>query len=209
MQVVLIANSYPMILESMVSHLSKLPIIRKINTCQNEKELRNQLEKELPDILIIDPEILDQKCLGFCSNLLKREPEIRILLITTFSDVRHLQKYFKVGIYGYLPSKAQPKQFVHAVETLAKGQIYLPDFFRKRLVEFNLGLEDKPADQLTTREKEVLKLIIEEHTTKEIAKKLYISSSTAETHRLHLIQKLGVRNTAGLVREGVLKGLYI
>ena len=171
--------------------------------------MKRALEKKAPDILILDLELVSNDPLKFCTQLLARIPKLKILLFTTITDIRLLRKFYQIGAYGYLPRTSRSTQFIKAVETLAEGQIYIPDFFRTQLAEISLGIKSNGSCQLTTREKEVLKLIIDEHTTKEIAEKLYISSSTAETHRLNIIHKLGVRNTAGVVREGVMKRLYI
>lgn len=203
------ADAYPIMLESAVNHLIKLSSVKILATCQTERDLRNLLGKTTPDILILDTELCQKDSLTFCTRLLKQNPKLKILLFATFTDVKLLRKYFQLGVYGYLPRKSRAAQLIKAVETIAEGQIFIPDFFRNRLAEISLGICSKSDDQLTSRERQVLKLIIEEHTTKEIAKKLYISSSTAETHRLNLIHKMGVRNTAGLVREGMLKGLYV
>ncbi|MCO6477059.1 MAG: response regulator transcription factor [Phaeodactylibacter sp.] len=87
------------------------------------------------------------------------------------------------------------------------GKRSLSDNVKKLILEYSLGIGPKKK-KLTEREQEVLQLIIEEYTTKEIAKKLFISSCTVETHRLNIIQKLGVRNTAGIVREAMRMDLF-
>lgn len=209
MNTLIMADAFPLILETGVSHLSKLPHIEILAVCQTERELKNALAKKIPDILVLDLELISGNNLNFCATLSEQSPDLKILLFTTITDVHLIRKFFQLGIYGYLPHTAQAKQFVKAVETLAAGQIFVPDFFKNQLAEISLGIQTNDLSQLTTREKEVLRLIIDEHTTKEIAEKLYISSSTAETHRLNIIHKLGVRNTAGIVREGVRKGLYV
>lgn len=209
MQTLLIAEKYPLMSESINHRLSRLSYIDTIGICQSEKELKTYIRQRIPDILILDINIIKNDPFSFCSDLMDENTALKILLFADFADLQLLEKYFKIGIRGYLPRQAQATQLLKAIETIANNQIFLADFFRNQLVELKLGLQRGYSNQLTEREKEVLKLIIEEYTTREIAEILYISDRTAETHRVHLIQKLGVRNTAGLVREGVLKGLYI
>lgn len=209
MKDIIMADSYPLILETAIAHLSKLPDINLLATCQTERELKAALERRQPDILILDLNMLSGDPLKYCRQLTSRSPMMKILLFGKITDIQLLRKFFQIGVYGYLPRTARAQQLIKAVETLADGKIFVPDFFRNQLAEISLGIQANGSGQLTNREKEVLKLIIDEYTTKEIAKKLYISSSTAETHRLNIIHKLGVRNTAGLVREGLMKGLYV
>lgn len=209
MNTLIMADSFPILLETGVFHFSQLPGIKLLAACQNERALKKALDERLPDILIIDLDVLSSDTVKFCSELLKRSASLKILLFTKITDIHLLRKLFQIGVFGYLPHTSHSDQLIQAVETIAAGQVFVPDFFKNQVAEMSLGIQSQDLGQLTSREKEVLKLIIDEHTTKEIAEKLYISSSTAETHRLNIIHKLGVRNTAGLVREGVMKGLYI
>ena len=209
MHTLIIADAYPIMVETIINHLSNLTQIKIVGTCHSERELKLLLKKNTPDLFILDPEVIQQDCLSFCRQYLQRNKAVKILLFANISDVKQLQQYYKAGISGYLPKKANSRQLLKAIEQLSQGQLYIPDFFRNQLAEKSLGIHSKCSCRLTNREKEVLKLIIGEHTTKEIAKKLFISCSTAETHRLNIIAKLGVRNTAGVVREGIKQGLHV
>ena len=205
----MMADSFPMILEAGAQHFSQIPNIEMLAACRTERALTTALDKAIPDILILDHEVITGNATKYCASLLAKYSRLKVLLFTTMTDVHLLRKFFQIGVNGYLPHTASSDQLGKAVQTIIAGQIFVPDFFKNQLAEMSLGIQSGDYSQLTTREKEVLRLIIDEHTTKEIAEKLYISNSTAETHRLNMIHKLGVRNTAGLVREGLRKGLYI
>lgn len=109
-----------------------------------------------------------------------------------------LDRLLAAGADGYLLRDAGPDKLHRAIGSVLRGNVFVdPDLESPSLPA------TRPTDPLTKRERQVLRLIVAEHTTAEIAEKLYISRCTAETHRSHILQKLGVRNTAGIVREAI------
>lgn len=133
-------------------------------------------------------------------------PESSIMILKNEATPKHIKAYFQLGVKAYAPKSILPESLQEAILFLNKGQTFLDPQISQNWIDTSMGLHTQPK-KLTRRESEVLQLIIEEHTTKEIAKKLFISPCTAETHRINIIQKLGVRNTAGMVREAVSLGL--
>jgi len=195
--------------DTLCAHLKRLTHVKVCGVCGCQEVLNSALMSFSPDLLLLYPGLIKKNSLSFCKRFLEKHPSTNILLFSELDDYKAIQLFFKAGVLGYLPRSAGPAQLKEAVEQLLKGQIYIPALLRQHLLEASLGQKINGSARLTRREKEVLQLIIEEHTTKEIANMLYISNSTAETHRLNIIRKLGVRNTAGLVREGVLRGLHL
>ena len=109
-----------------------------------------------------------------------------------------LERLLAAGADGYLLRDAGPDKLHQAIRSVLAGEVYIdPDLTRPQSRGVSL------VDPLTKRERQVLRLIVQEYTTAEIADKLFISRCTAETHRAHILQKLGVRNTAGIVREAI------
>ena len=109
-----------------------------------------------------------------------------------------LERLLAAGADGYLLRDAGPDKLHEAIRSVLAGEVYIdPDLTQPQSRGVRL------VDPLTKRERQVLRLIVQEHTTAEIAEKLFISRCTAETHRAHILQKLGVRNTAGIVREAI------
>lgn len=115
----------------------------------------------------------------------------------------------KNGASGYLLKNTGKTELATAITTVLKGDNYLPQNIREILLNESIGKGNSSyfIPKLTSREKEILDLIIKEFTTKEMANALFISVKTVEAHRSNLIQKLGVKNTAGLVRVAFEKGL--
>lgn len=176
----------------------------------NLENLPQLLEAEQPDLLWLDGTLAGLKEIDLIALLRKKSPNTKILLFGSGETVPEIKKYFKQGIHAYLPKTATIAEIHLAVEAAITGNLYVPASLNRT---FNTWLTDPvrkktPGHKLTQRENEVLQLIVEEHTTNEIAKKLFISQCTVETHRVNLIQKLGVKNTAGLVRVAFEAGLY-
>lgn len=164
-----------------------------------------------PDILWLDaalPEVQDGS--AFLA-IHKQHPDLKILLFGLGETAPEIRKYFKLGASAYLPKSADAEEILLALDCLKSGERYLPESINKALTNWltNTPRKKKPVSKLTDREQEVLQLIVEEFTTCEIAKKLFICQCTVETHRIKLIQKLGVKNVAGLVREAVQQQLYV
>jgi DNA-binding NarL/FixJ family response regulator len=183
----------------------------KIGYCAVDlHDLEATLQKIQPDLLWLDtaiPEVRE----GSAFRIIHRKyPDLKILLFGIGETLPEIRKYFKQGISAYLPKTAGVEEIEAAIVCLSEGELYISSTISKA---FNNWLTDpvrkkKPGDKLTQREHEVLQLIVDEFTTIEIAKKLFISQCTVETHRINLIQKMGVKNVAGLVREAIQRQLY-
>lgn len=143
--------------------------------------------------------------LGYLKGLMNRYRQARVLLLHAEDSQKAVKAYFQAGIKAYALPTISLERLRQGLNFLAKGQSFIDPALSQRWSTLTMGL-CAPSIKLTRREKEVLHLIVDEYTTKEIAEKLYISICTAETHRLNIIHKLGVRNTAGVVREAILMG---
>jgi DNA-binding NarL/FixJ family response regulator len=161
-------------------------------------------------VLLLDINLPDGNGIAACKELLQKFPGLRIIALTNFEDVAFIKQIIKNGALGYLLKNTDKTELVTAIKTVLEGQRYLPQHISQMLLNESLG-KNNPSSyfnpKLTSREKEILDLIIKEFTTEEIAAKIFISVKTVESHRSNLIQKLGVKNTAGLVRIAFEKGL--
>jgi len=141
--------------------------------------------------------------------IVRNQPKIKLFVFGEFKDPRSIKSIFKSGASGYLLSNCRTQILKEAIHKVHMGIPFLDpqltEIFIDNLLQSHHSISSK--NQLTKREKQILQLIVQEYTTNEIANKLFISFCTVETHRLHLIQKMGVRNTAGLVREAISRNL--
>ena len=161
-------------------------------------------------VLLLDINLPDGNGITACKDLLQKFPNLRIIALTNFEDVSFIKQIIKNGAMGYLLKNTDKKELVNAIKTVLEGERYLTQNIQEMLLNESLG-KAAPSSffvpKLTSREKEILDLIIKEYTTEEIAEKIFISVKTVESHRSNLIQKLGVKNSAGLVRVAFEKGL--
>lgn len=161
-------------------------------------------------VLLLDINLPDGNGITACKDLLQKFPNLHIIALTNFEDVSFIKQIIKNGAMGYLLKNTGKNELVTAIKTVLEGERYLPQNIQEMLLNESLG-KSAPSSffvpKLTSREKEILDLIIKEYTTEEIAEKIFISVKTVESHRSNLIQKLGVKNSAGLVRVAFEKGL--
>ena len=168
-----------------------------------------ELESKV-EVLLLDINLPDGNGILACKTLLKKFPNLKIIALTNFEDTAFVKQMIKNGSRGYLLKNTDKTELITAIKTVLNNELYLPPKIKEILLNESLGNTKNSSfdiPKLTNREKEILILIAEEFTTEEIATKIFISAKTVESHRSNLIQKLGVKNGAGLVRVAFEKGL--
>ena len=161
-----------------------------------------------PDVVLMDVMMPEQSGLEAVPQLLQEHPETKVLVLSMQDDPRYVREAFEVGASGYVLKEAADAELVAAIREVAGGGRYVNPELGARLVAAE-SEERKRAeeDPLSDREREVLRLLALGHTNQEIAKQLYISVRTAETHRAHIMQKLRLSSRAELVRYVLEQGL--
>lgn len=162
------------------------------------------------EVLLLDINLPDGNGIIACKDLMQKFPNLKIIALTNYEDVSFIKQMMKNGAVGYLLKNTGKNELVEAIKTVLKGERYLQENIRKILLNESIGNNSCSSmfiPKLTVREKEVLALIIKEFTTEEIAEKIFVSVKTVESHRSNLMQKLAVKNSAGLVRVAFEKGL--
>ena len=161
-----------------------------------------------PDVVLMDVMMPGKSGIEGMPALMQAVPDTKVLILSMQDDPRYVQEAFDAGASGYVLKEAADTEVVAAVRAVAGGERYVHPALGARLVEA-AAAERKRAqvDPLSDREREVLRLLALGHTNQEIAKMLYISVRTAETHRAHIMQKLGLGSRAELVRYALSEGL--
>ena len=161
-----------------------------------------------PDVVLLDVVMPDQNGIEVVPQLLKESPDTKVLVLSMQDEPRYVREAFEAGASGYVLKEAADSELVAAIREVAGGGRYVHPELGARLVaaetEERKRAEDDP---LSDREREVLRLLALGHTNQEIAKQLYISVRTAETHRAHIMQKLRLQSRAELVRYALDQGL--
>lgn len=207
---VLLIESIPLLREALIRQIESQADWLLCGVHDTSEGMLKQYLPNAPDLLWLDggqPCALEMDCI---KQIRRQWPNTRIIVFGVADSIPEIKNYFKQGIRGYLPKTSAASDIQLALSRVASDELYVPASLNRA---FTAWLTDqprkkKPGNELTQREKEILFLIVEEHTTNEIARKLFISQCTVETHRINLIQKLGVKNTAGLVRVAFEAGLY-
>jgi two-component system response regulator NreC len=161
-----------------------------------------------PDVILLDVVMPDQSGIEIIPTLLHENPDTKILVLSMQDDPRYVREAFDAGASGYVLKEAADREVVAAVREVAGGGRYVDPELGARLVAAESAERRRAEeDPLSEREGEVLRLRALGHTNQEIAKQLYISVRTAETHRAHIMQKLRLSSRAELVRYAIDRGL--
>ena len=161
-----------------------------------------------PDVILLDVVMPGESGIEVLPKLLKESPETKVLVLSMQDDPRYVREAFAAGANGYVLKEAADEEVVSAIREIAQGGRYVHPTLGARMV--TADAEERAAaeaDPLSEREREVLQLLALGHTNQEIAEKLYISVRTAESHRAHIMQKLGLATRAELVRYALSQGL--
>ena len=205
---VLIAEDHLMVRAGIRALLEKAGDIHVVGEASNGQEALELVEKHVPDVLVMDIMMPRLNGIQAAENIRKLKLPTRILLLSMYSDEGLIYQALQSGVKGYVLKTSVSDELLWAVRAVATGKTYLSSQVSEIMVENAvnpraLGQDHDPLSNISPREKEILQLIAEEHTSSEIAKILFISEKTVEKHRASLMEKLNVRNLAGLVRVAV------
>lgn len=207
---VLLADDHNLVRESLVKVLNGSGQIQVVGEAANGIEAVNKALALRPDVMVVDISMPHLNGIEVVRRLRTELPQVRCLVLTMHEDEEYVLHVVRAGAAGYLVKDSATVELISAVKSLAAGRGHFGPYAARVLAE-QVHHPSRPLDDpyggLTVREREVFHLIIEGLTTKEIARRLGISVKTAENHRAHVLAKLGVRNTAAIVRYAVRKGL--
>jgi len=182
--------------------------IEVVGEAGNAKDAIFRARALKPDVILLDIVMPGQSGIEVLPSLLKEAPETRVLVLSMQDDPSYVREAFAAGASGYVLKEAADEEVVSAVREIAGGGSYVHPALGARMVAADAAARAAAeADPLSDREREVLRLLALGHTNQEIAKMLYISVRTAETHRAHIMQKLRLSTRAELVRYALTHGL--
>jgi DNA-binding NarL/FixJ family response regulator len=207
-----IADDHKIYREGLKLCLSSDKNLKVIFETENGADLLKAIEHHLPDIIIMDLNMPVMDGMEATKIIRKKYEHIKILVVTMYDSEKFIIYLMENGANGYLLKNAEPTEIIKAIYTVHENGYYFNDLVNKILLKslvtkHNLKLSFNKNIKLTEHEQEVLKLICEEKTTAEIGEKISLSPRSVEGIRERLIEKVGVRNTAGLVMFAVKNGL--
>jgi two-component system response regulator NreC len=160
-----------------------------------------------PDVALIDLAMPMLNGLDTCREISKVSPATRTILLTMYSEEQYILEALRAGVTGYLLKAKASTDLEQAIREVSRGAVYLSPGISRNVVQAYLHSGEPLTDPLSPREREVLQLVAEGKTTKEIASVLGISVKTVESHRTRIMAKLNIHETAGLVRYAIRQGL--
>ena len=205
---VVIAEDHLMVRAGIRALLEKAGDIHVMGEASNGQEAVDMTQELKPDVLIMDIMMPRMNGIQAAENIRDLKLPTNILILSMYTDEGFVHQALKCGVKGYVLKSSVSDELIQAVRAIANGQKFLSNPISEIIIEsvMNPHPAGQPGDVLSTlspREKEVLQLIAEEHTSSEIAQLLFISEKTVEKHRAKLMEKLNVRNIAGLVRMAI------
>jgi DNA-binding NarL/FixJ family response regulator len=203
---VLIADDHPLIRQGLRSLLERhgLTVVGEAADGREATKLAHELE---PDVAVLDLVMPLLNGLDAAREITRTSRKTKTILVTVHTADQYVLEALQAGIRGYVLKSQATAELVQAIQEVMRGGRYLSPGISEAVVQAYLAKTDLPADPLTPREREVLQLIAEGKTTKDIAGLLGLSVKTIESHRTRLMEKLDIRQTAGLVRYAIRRGL--
>jgi RNA polymerase sigma factor (sigma-70 family) len=209
---VLLVEDYTIVRKGLRSLLSKEEGIEVVGEAGNGREAVNKVQQLLPDIVLMDIGMQHLNGLEATRQIKRRFPDTKVLILTVYTNEEYIFQTLIAGASGYVVKKAAPEELVSAIKAVYQGESYLSPTISRKVVDDYIRRAETMVvqdsyEKLTEREREVLQLIAEGNTNREIAELLHVSVKTVETHRAHLMDKLGIFSTAGLTRYAIRKGV--
>jgi two-component system, NarL family, response regulator NreC len=205
---VLIVDDHPVVRSGLRLLLKREADIEAAGEAATGREAVFQARVLKPDVILMDVLMPGQSGLDVLPTLVREHPAVKVLLLSMQDDPRYVREAFAAGASGYVLKEAADTEVIAAVREVARGGRYVNPELGARLATADAEMARRAEeDPLSDREREVLRLLVLSYTNKEIARQLYISMRTVETHRAHIMQKLRLQSRAELVRYALERGL--
>ncbi|MGD0884221.1 MAG: response regulator transcription factor [Thermodesulfovibrionales bacterium] len=209
---VLIADDHTLVREGIAAFLKLSDDIEVIAEASDGLEAIEKAKKFDPDVVLMDISMPKLGGLEATIELKKIKPAIKILVLTQYDDKEYISRFLKAGVSGYLLKRAVGSDLISAIRAVSRGETYLFSSIAAEVVAGYLGKDKNesmvdPYEKLTDREKQVLKLVAEGYTHKEIADMLDISAKTVIAHQTNISEKLDIHTRAGLIKFAIHRGI--
>lgn len=207
---VLLADDHRLMRAGLRALLKSLELVQVVAEAGNGHEALRLAEQHQPDIAIMDIGMPELNGLEATARMVKLALPPRIIILSMHANEEYVRRALQAGAAGYLLKGAEPAELELAIKAVMRGETYLAPAVSKQVVQNYLhpeGMKTNPVQELTPRQREVLQLVAEGHSTKDIAQKLNLSVKTVDTHRTELMQRLDIHDIAGLVRYAIRIGL--
>ncbi|MBW4483706.1 MAG: response regulator transcription factor [Tildeniella torsiva UHER 1998/13D] len=207
-----IADNHTLVRAGFRSLVEELDGIEVIGEAENGRDALHLIETLKPQIVLMDIAMPEMNGLEATARIAREFPQVKVLILSMHANEEYVYQALRSGASGYLLKDSGTEELELALRAIARGETYLCPAVSKYVVSDyvrRLSQDQNPLDQITPRQREILQLIAEGKSTKDIADILYISTKTVETHRTQLMDRLDIHDIAGLVRYAIRTGLVV
>ena len=204
----LLADDHTLVLEGLKKILEDE--FEPVGSAENGRELLQLAEDLKPDVVLVDISMPQLNGIDACKQLVKTAPQAKVIFVTMHADADYVAEAFRAGASGYLLKRSAASELVTAIHEVLKGRCYVTPLVTREALSPLLGTGQdnrKLSSLLTSRQREVLQLVAEGRSVKEIVNILEISAKTVEFHKCALMERLGIHTTAELTRYAIEHGL--
>jgi DNA-binding NarL/FixJ family response regulator len=205
---ILLVDDHKIIRVGLKGFIHRQPDMVVVGECGDEQNALLLTEKLVPDVILMDIDLQGSSGISATRQIKSKFPNMKILAITLHEEEMSILPMVQAGALGYVLKNADPLEMIDAIRTVHRGNSYYSGQVSDIILHsLSRQKTNTLPDGLTTREMEVLSMIAQEYSNGQIADKLFISIRTVDTHRRNLLDKLNLKNTAGLVKYAIEKGL--
>jgi DNA-binding NarL/FixJ family response regulator len=205
---ILIADDHGIVAEGLKHLIEAQSDMEVVALVGDGREAVQQAREVQPDVVLMDLSMPELNGADATRAILERDPKCRVIVLSMYAQREYVRRALKAGAAGYVVKRSAAKEVVEAIRAVHAGQRYLsPRVADVVLEDYTDDKQDDLLSRLSAREREVLQLLAEGRTGAQIAERLSLSQKTVETYRARLVEKLGIRDLAGLVRFAIQRGL--
>jgi DNA-binding NarL/FixJ family response regulator len=207
---VVLADDHALVRAGFRALLQSLPQVEVVDEASDGRDALRLVKLHQPDLVLMDIAMSGMNGLEATERIVKEFPRVRVLVLSMHANEEYVLQALRVGAAGYMLKDADTAELDIALRAVTKGETYLSPGVSRQVVDDyvrRIGPGQTSLEQLTPRQREILQLIAEGHSSKEIAHTLDLSIKTVETHRAQLMDRLDIHDVAGLVRFAIRTGL--
>ena len=201
-----IADDHQILIDGVIAVLGLEKDIEVVGFSLNGEQVLDWFHEHSADVLVLDINMPKVDGIEVLRQFQNYDDVPQVIILSSYDDIKLIKEVLSMGAKGFVPKKSAGEHIVNAIRNVSKGQQYFSEEVKEKMMKTLMGkpMHDKDSQEgmlinsLTRREYQILKLIAQQYTTKEIAKALHVSDSTVETHRKNLIKKVNAKNSVGL-----------
>lgn len=207
-----IADDHTLFRKAMVNLLQTFKRVSEVKDAENGKELLTLMKYDVPDVAIVDLQMPVMDGSETCQNIIQKYPDVKLIILTMHDSEKYILHMMEMGVHAFLLKNTEPDELERAIYAVVEKDFYHNDLVASALRKnFNDKKHTKnpllKSTELSDREKDIVRLLCQELTNKEIGDRLGLSERTVENHRYRILEKLNLKSTIGLVRYAYESGI--